>query len=289
MTEQFFDNQQQLAAQAQSNQPALQEGKTLSNSGLIPLFDEDPDDRPHGTQWINQTPEPLPRFKVQIGETTYVVELVPEGMGGSLPVGASIGYHGDMLAGDPPGGIWMLEDGRLLDRLAYPEAYAACGTRYNTGGETSAQFRIPDSRGRVHVGAGNAPGLTNRAQGSRFGEESVVLALTQVPVHSHTASSSSEGHGHTTSGTAHTHYLVGNDWTRSLDRDESGTVFVSNGVAGISWLESDNPDTNSAAASPTIGWDYHSHTITVGNAGSGLGHPNLQPSLAVPQAIRVRP
>lgn len=44
--------------------------------------------------------------------------------------------------GTPPPGL-LEADGSLLNRADYPDLFAAIGTTYNTGGETSATFRLP--------------------------------------------------------------------------------------------------------------------------------------------------
>jgi microcystin-dependent protein len=57
---------------------------------------------------------------------------------------------------------WLLCQGQLLVRADYPALVAAIGGTYNIGGETAAQFRLPDLRGRVpagiDAGAGRLPG-----------------------------------------------------------------------------------------------------------------------------------
>ena len=41
---------------------------------------------------------------------------------------------------------WLQCDGALELRADYPALFAAIGTAYNTGGESGAQFRLPDLR-----------------------------------------------------------------------------------------------------------------------------------------------
>lgn len=38
---------------------------------------------------------------------------------------------------------WHFTDGAALSRSQYPELFAFCGTRFNTGGEGETEFRIP--------------------------------------------------------------------------------------------------------------------------------------------------
>lgn len=48
-------------------------------------------------------------------------------------------------------------------------------------------FQLPDSRGRVSLGYGDASGLTPRRLGESGGEEVVTLTEAQIPAHTHTA------------------------------------------------------------------------------------------------------
>lgn len=98
----------------------------------------------------------------------------------SPPVGAGMEWY---TPTPPPG--WLFSDGRLLEVADYPDLYAELGTKWNTGLELSSQFRLPDRRGRVGVGAGQGVGLTNRALASLFGAERHTLAIEEMPSHSH--------------------------------------------------------------------------------------------------------
>lgn len=48
------------------------------------------------------------------------------------------------------------------------------------------EFITPDLRGRVLLGAGEGPGLSDRSPFTTGGEEAVTLDLTEIPAHSHT-------------------------------------------------------------------------------------------------------
>jgi microcystin-dependent protein len=112
--------------------------------------------------------------------------------GGVVPIGGTISYGG---GGDPPGGTWLLADGRLIDKTTYAAYFAAVGHKYNGGVDPGAnKVRIIDSRGRGLVGAdnmGTAQGAagrlpnSNRVAGQTGGEERVTLALAEMPSHSH--------------------------------------------------------------------------------------------------------
>lgn len=61
-------------------------------------------------------------------------------------------------------------DGRLLPISQNSALFSLLGTLY--GGDGRTTFALPDLRGRVIVGAGQGPGLTERRQGERGGTES---------------------------------------------------------------------------------------------------------------------
>lgn len=109
-----------------------------------------------------------------------------------LPIGAMAPYAG---TGDPPGGRYLLADGRLLSQTTYATLFARVGHKYNGGiAPGGGNFKIPDKRGRVSVGAddmGTAGGSANRLTvsndvvGANGGEEQHALTVTEMPNHTH--------------------------------------------------------------------------------------------------------
>jgi len=99
-------------------------------------------------------------------------------------------YAGEirMFGGDyaPPG--WHKCDGTLLAVNTYQVLFSLLGTTY--GGDGVKTFAIPDLRGRIPVGQGQGPGLTNRVIGQAFGSEVVALTQDQLPGHSHSFAAS---------------------------------------------------------------------------------------------------
>jgi microcystin-dependent protein len=75
------------------------------------------------------------------------------------------------------GSKWIECDGRALDPASYPDLYAKIGTTF---GQSGALFKVPDLRGRVPVGATST--IADNAIG---GSETVMLAETNLPSHSH--------------------------------------------------------------------------------------------------------
>ncbi len=76
-------------------------------------------------------------------------------------------------------------DGQLLSISSNSALFSILGTTY--GGDGRTTFGLPDLRGRVAIHEGDGPGLTNRRLGERGGTETVTLTVTQIPSHTHAA------------------------------------------------------------------------------------------------------
>ncbi len=84
---------------------------------------------------------------------------------------------------------WAYCNGQLLAIHQYQDLFALIGTTY--GGDGRVNFALPDFRGRIPVGMGAGPSLTNRRLGSRFGLESVLIQ--DIPKHKHNFTGSVDG------------------------------------------------------------------------------------------------
>lgn len=78
---------------------------------------------------------------------------------------------------------WLPCDGRLLPITDNQALYALLGTRF--GGDGTTTFGLPDLRGRLPIGSGQGPALTNRNFAQAGGSESVTLTVAQAPAHTH--------------------------------------------------------------------------------------------------------
>uniref|UniRef100_A0A6C0JGK4 Phage tail collar domain-containing protein n=1 Tax=viral metagenome TaxID=1070528 RepID=A0A6C0JGK4_9ZZZZ len=77
---------------------------------------------------------------------------------------------------------WFECDGRSLNTTVYSDLFSAIGYTY---GGSNGTFKIPDTRGRVCIGAGQGDGLTNHNLSSTGGEEAHTLSVNEIPSHSH--------------------------------------------------------------------------------------------------------
>lgn len=78
---------------------------------------------------------------------------------------------------------WALCDGSLLQIAANTALFSLLGTQF--GGDGVKTFGVPDLRGRIVVGTGQGPGLSNYVQGKPGGVETVTLSNTQDGAHTH--------------------------------------------------------------------------------------------------------
>ena len=88
-----------------------------------------------------------------------------------------------LFAGNFAPAGWALCSGQLLPISENEVLFQLIGTTYGGDGETT--FNLPDLRGRVPIHQGQGSGLSSYQMGQIGGVETVTLAQTQMPVHSH--------------------------------------------------------------------------------------------------------
>ncbi len=89
----------------------------------------------------------------------------------------------------PPRG-WAICNGQLLSISQNSALFALLGTIYGGNGVTT--FGLPDLRGRVPLGVGQGPGLSNYVQGQVGGTENTTLVAANLPAHTHTVNASTD-------------------------------------------------------------------------------------------------
>jgi microcystin-dependent protein len=154
---------------------------------------------------------------------------------------------------------WRLCNGDVVIRADFPDLFAVIGTAFNTGGEAGTEFRLPDLRSRMPIGAGTGTGLTNRVFATRSGSETTQITSPNLPLHTHTIN---HDHGaFTTTGGegAHVHNLFGNNTGIPSGTNAFGLAMMT--------LTSGTSNRNSDTAGA------HNHSIDVpaftGNSGDG--------------------
>lgn len=161
-------------------------------------------------------------------------------------------------------GFWPT-DGSTLSRTDFSnlaEVYDIGGGNYTWGnGDGATTFNLPDFRGRVTIGSGQGPGLTNRTVGSKGGAESHQLTIAQLP--SYNLPIFDPGHNHSSQTIPAGFYYVGSSTLKILTGNSwySGWTHVSAAPAGIS--------------------------LTVPSGGSNQPHNNMAPYMATHSYIKV--
>jgi microcystin-dependent protein len=84
---------------------------------------------------------------------------------------------------------WAFCDGSLQSIDQNTALFSLLGTTYGGDGQTT--FALPDLRGRIPIGIGQGPGLSNYVIGEYGGTESVTLTAAQAPAHTHSLQASS--------------------------------------------------------------------------------------------------
>lgn len=153
---------------------------------------------------------------------------------------------------------WAFCDGQLLPISQYSALFSLIGTIY--GGDGRTTFALPDMRGRMAMGHGNGPGLSNRSFGQRGGQESTTLSIANMPNHNHTATL----HAEAKAGTS------GNPTGQLLSIVNTGETEIY------------------AASDPAANIAMASDAVTVNSAGSGLSFSNEPPFLVMAYIIALQ-
>jgi len=100
-------------------------------------------------------------------------------MASSLPLIGSV----DMWASNFAPRGWSFCSGQLVAISTSDTLFSLLGTIY--GGDGRTTFGLPDLRGRIPIGEGRGPGLTNHVLGQSGGSETITLSEASLPIHNH--------------------------------------------------------------------------------------------------------
>ena len=78
---------------------------------------------------------------------------------------------------------YALCSGQILPISANQALFSLLGTTY--GGNGTTTFGLPNLQGRIPLGSGQGPGLSNYALGQTAGEDAHTLTVNEMPSHNH--------------------------------------------------------------------------------------------------------
>lgn len=173
-----------------------------------------------------------------------------------------------MFAGNFAPKYWAYCQGQILNISSNTALFSLLGTTY--GGDGRINFALPDLQGRVPVGTGTGPGLSNIILGQKDGTPSETLIATQMPAHNHTAQMTLP----TYSGTVAPQAKTG---LGSYVNSPAGNYAAPSGSNNIY-----SSSTNAAmGSSPVTITSDGNGSVTVGVNGGSQPHNNMQPYLGM--------
>jgi microcystin-dependent protein len=203
-----------------------------------------------------------------------------------LPCGSIVNYSGD----NAPNG-WLICDGSEISRTTYASLFSIIGTKYGSS-STIHNFKLPDLGQRIPVGYKS--GINSL--GNTGGNNSITLTTNQIPSHTHTGTSDSNGahthtgtsdssgtHNHTASDSGHTHTYVDayfaenqagvqiNNHGTAASTDTDNEYYYRPGAVTDTGYANITVNNNGAHTHgfTTASNGSHTHTFTTGSTGGG--------------------
>ena len=157
---------------------------------------------------------------------------------------------------------WAFCAGQVMPISQNTALFSLLGTNY--GGNGTTVFGLPNLIGRVAVGAGQGPGLTNRDLGETEGQQTVPIDGQTLPAHTHSLQA------------------IDNALAKAnVSVPANNTVFAR---AAISNQDAFNP----YQTTPNPGLVAMSPQIVGTSTGGGQAHNNMQPYIVVNACIALR-
>lgn len=189
-----------------------------------------------------------------------------------------------MYGGSTAPNGFLICDGSAISRTTYSSLFAAIGTIYGAG-DNSTTFNIPNISGRVAIGSSVAHTI-----GTTGGEETHTLLTNELPAHSHTIPS--HGHTHTIKATTPilSHSITQPMFTYTPSSGSQKSTDYTSGTK-----DGTNANTTTAASrSANLAIANHAATACTKtgsvtdcgafdseSTGSGSSHDNMQPYITL--------
>jgi microcystin-dependent protein len=127
----------------------------------------------NGNNWVNTNPKALQVLENRQPYATLNYCIAMQGVfpprSGAEPFVAEIALFGFNFA--PTG--WALCNGQIISIAQNTALFSLLGTYY--GGDGKSTFALPDLRGRIAIGMGQGPGLSDYSLGQPGGIETITL------------------------------------------------------------------------------------------------------------------
>ena len=189
-----------------------------------------------------------------------------------LPPGTIMPYAGS----SSPGG-YLICNGSAVSRSTYSSLFTIIATTYGAG-DGSTTFNLPNLSGRMIMGVSGSHTLS-----STGGSETQSLSVNQIPSHTHTGTTDSNGdHTHSISDPGHVH-------ARLNGRDDGN----SSNIAGQAPSGDASPNITGYPTQPaTTGISInssgaHTHSFTTNSTGSGNSFSILNPFITLNYIIKI--
>jgi microcystin-dependent protein len=166
---------------------------------------------------------------------------------------------------------WALCAGQVMSISQNTALFSLIGTMY--GGDGVQTFQLPDLRGRVPLGAGQGTGLSPYIVGQSGGTENVTLTNSTLAAHTHTA---------TPAGLSATVPAVTTGGTTNQPTPSVALATPTDAARNPLNIYSNATPTQNLAPGTVTG------SISVGSAGGGQPHANIQPYLAINYIIALQ-
>ncbi|MCP4131712.1 MAG: phage tail protein [bacterium] len=183
---------------------------------------------------------------------------------------------------------WASCDGQIMQVGENTALFSLLGTGF--GGDGRTTFGLPDLRGRMPIGTGQGPGLSNRMIGQYGGSEYSYLNNYTLPAHNHEAAIHASSTGGPLQGTPNTNTVVSCNSNNSGETGASLRVWGSNSDAEIyaDEIGSENNTMHAGLVNVTVDMSPVSPTINttidsvnIDSAGGGHTHENMLPYLVM--------
>jgi len=179
---------------------------------------------------------------------------------------------------------WLLCDGTEVSKFTYPNLFSVISNTYGTPINPD-NFVLPNLCEKVAIGKSSLNNL-----GDMSGNSSINLTVSQLPSHTHTGTTDSNGvHSHTATDSGHVHSY--NDAYFAENRGGGTNIY---GTSSSTDYDNDyvyrtpQPVTSTGYANITVGNNgSHAHTFTTNTTGSGAAINIRNPYIVLNYIIKI--